>query len=222
MFYPFPFCSLQTPVPYPLFGTQLSGEPYLFDMSYQNPHAVDFDPHSFEDSQNAMLEKFITSGKKWGIGRYLENRASMLADCPQMVAEERFYHTGVDIMVPDNFTLYAPLDAVVFDCGFEEGIGNYGGFVILQHTLSNVVFYSFYGHLSTKHIVTKGDTIRAGTSFAHIGKEKDSGGWFTHVHLQVLTQKAIDEGRAFQGYIAKNNLPLIEEWFPNPYFLFRY
>jgi murein DD-endopeptidase MepM/ murein hydrolase activator NlpD len=111
----------------------------------------------------------------------------------------------------------------VFKVGKEEETGSYGGFVVLKHTVNNTPFYSIYGHLKTPHQVTVGQSLRAGEIFAEIGVESDSGGWFSHTHLQIITQKSVDEGLIEQkGYASAADLPQIEEYFPSPYFLFRY
>ena len=93
---------------------------------------------------------------------------------------------------------------------------------MLGHELKGVKFYSFYGHLKTPHSVKEGDKIKAGEEFARIGKESDSGGWFCHVHLQILTQAAIDDGYMDWGYINPELFPQVEKYFPSPYFLFKY
>jgi hypothetical protein len=50
-----------------------------------------------------------------------------------MAAEERYFHLGLDIIVPLHAELRTPLDAVVEEAGYEEGDGNYGGYVLLRH-----------------------------------------------------------------------------------------
>ena len=178
--------------------------------------------NDFDSFQSVIFEELLSSRRSWGIGKYLEERGSLLRNYPQMIEEGRTYHLGLDIIVPKGFELFAPLDSKVFLVGKEEEKGSYGGYVILQHNSNNEIFYSFYGHLNSHHIVKKDDILTAGQIFGVIGERSDSGGWFTHTHLQIITQKAIDEGRTFQGYITKKDLPQIEELFPSPYPLFVY
>lgn len=45
-----------------------------------------------------VLDEKIADKFSWGVAAYLENRKSLLADCPQMAAEERFIHLGLDII----------------------------------------------------------------------------------------------------------------------------
>ncbi|MBT7703191.1 peptidoglycan DD-metalloendopeptidase family protein [Candidatus Peregrinibacteria bacterium] len=180
------------------------------------------DPSNFNNFQHLIFEELEQSEHSWGLGRYFEERANILRHYPQMIEEGRIYHLGLDIMVPAGFTLYAPLDATVYEIGKEEGVGNYGGYVILRHDLGNEPFYSFYGHLNSQHVIQKGDSLCAGDPFASIGQGHDSGGWFTHTHLQILTQKAVQKNLTHQGYISQKKLHEAPSLFPDPSLLFRY
>ena len=206
----------------PLFGHFLQGDPYIFNFSSENPKTLEYDPSDYHRFQQMVFKELEQSGHHWGVGRYLEERKNILRHYPNIINEKRYYHLGLDIVVPYDTPLYAPLDALVYKTGKETVIGNYGGYVMLQHTVGDVVFYSFYGHLKTPHLVKVGDQISAGNCFAHIGKESDSGGWFTHTHLQILTQEAIDAGYTDWGYIAAEQLHWVPRYFPSPYGLFRY
>ncbi|MDD5056073.1 MAG: peptidoglycan DD-metalloendopeptidase family protein [Candidatus Peribacteraceae bacterium] len=219
--YPFPLLHNRAAI-HPLFGPALKGDPLVFDFSSKNPWTKELktdDVRSFQDAIDIALQQ---AGKQWGIGRYLEERATVLRHYPQMIREGRIFHVGLDITALPGTSLYAPIDSTVFRIGKEEGIGNYGGYVMLRHELEADVFYSFYGHLNARHIVKQGDKLAMGQRFAVIGDWQDSGGWFTHTHLQILTQQAVDAGRMFQGYVAPEDLPTLNDFFPSPYPLFRY
>jgi murein DD-endopeptidase MepM/ murein hydrolase activator NlpD len=92
----------------------------------------------------------------------------------------------------------------------------------MEHQTDSDPFYSLYGHLNAQHVVREGDIIEAGQVIGRTGAYSDSGGWFTHTHLQIITQKAYDSGRMFQGYVTANDLKNIENVFPSPYPMFRY
>ena len=100
--------------------------------------------------------------------------------------------------------------------------GTHGGYVIIKHTLDAVKLYSFFGHLNSDHLLAIGQQVKAGEIIGRIGKEEDSGGWFTHGHFHILTQKAIDQDLLLTGYVAESTLPRIDKLFPSPYSLFRY
>ncbi len=207
---------------HPLFGDFLKGKPYIFDFSSNNPKTLAYSASNFRQFNQMVFDELEESSHKWGIGKYLEERKNLLKEYPNIIEEERYYHLGLDIVVPYDTPLFSPLDAEVYKVGKETKIGNYGGYVILKHEINEVVFYSLYGHVKTPHMVAMGDKVRAGQEFARIGQESDSGGWFCHVHLQILTQDAIDEGYTDWGYISQDLMPQVEKYFPSPYFLFKY
>jgi murein DD-endopeptidase MepM/ murein hydrolase activator NlpD len=207
---------------FPLFGDQLSGEPHRFDLSVENPKTATYPTHDFDAFQEEIFSELEQSGATWGTAAYLENRAAILSQFPQMVEEERFYHLGLDVIVPAGFILHAPLTSRVYDAGLDGGAGNYGGYVILEHQVNDSLFYSFYGHLDTQALPEPGRHFSPGEPFAVIGKEADSGGWFTHVHLQMLTPKAIEAGMTLKGYATADFLPQVEAYFPDPTPFFRY
>lgn len=217
----YPLCLNSVPI-HPLFGDFLKGKPYIFDFSSNNPKVLAYNLFDFEEFNDMIFEELEVSSHQWGIGKYLEERKTLLRAYPNIIEEKRYYHLGLDIVVPYNTPMFSPLDAEVYKTGKETTVGNYGGYIILKHDINNVVFYSFYGHLKTPHLCSVGDQIKAGQEFAFIGKESDSGGWFCHVHVQILTQEAIDAGYTDWGYISPELLPKVETYFPSPYFLFKY
>ena len=206
---------------YPLFGELLKGDPYVFDFSSKNPKTLSYNFHDFHDFNDAIFNELKNSGKKWGIGKYLEERKNILRGSINIINEKRIYHLGLDIIVPYNSVVFCPLDGYVQKLGKETQKGNYGGYLVLKHKIKNQTFYSLYGHLKTPHKVQLGQKILAGQELAIIGKESDSGGWFCHLHLQIITQKAMNEGYSEWGYISEKLLPKVGECFPNPNFLFK-
>ncbi len=207
---------------YPLFGDFLKGDPYIFDFSSNNPKTLAYNPTDFQQFNQMIFDELDKSSHKWGIGKYLEERENILRDYPNIIQEKRYYHLGLDIIVPYDTPMFSPLDAEVYKTGKETQIGNYGGYIMLKHDINGVIFYSFYGHLKTPHLVSDGEKIKPGQEFARIGKESDSGGWFCHTHLQILTQQAINDGYTDWGYISPELMPKVEMYFPSPYFLFKY
>jgi len=206
----------------PLFGDLIKGDPHLFDFSSDNPKTLQYDAHDFKTFNDLIFLELKNSGKRWGVGKYLEERKNVLRNYPNIITEKRYYHLGLDIIVPYDTPMCSPLDATVYSVGKETRTGNYGGYLMLKHQIKEVVFYSFYGHLKTPHLVKIGDKLNAGEVFSKIGRESDSGGWFCHVHFQILTQKAVDEGLTDWGYAPLELLPRVDEYFPSPYFLFKF
>ncbi len=218
--YPLPLLSSKISIA-PICGT-LRGLPYIFNFSIKNPSIDQYRTTTFEHWQKTVFEELAVSGRSWGIGCYLENRATLLRQYPQMIQEGRIYHVGIDIIVPGGTEIFAPIAGRVFAIGREEGLGNYGGFLVLEHTVDGDNFFTFYGHLQTPHFLRVGDIVSLGQKIACLGsKPEDTGWWFTHLHFQILTKNAVDAGRVMQGYATKEDLCNIESIFPNPMFLFR-
>ena len=203
----------------PLF--KVEGEPFQVDLSVDNPKLEGMDITDQKVFQK-NLEALMKPRFSWGIGGYLERRDSFLSPYPQMTKERRFYHLGVDVVVSLGAALHAPMDAVVAETGYEEGQGNYGGYVILKHAGNFFeTFYSFYGHLNPEVFPATGQTVSAGEPFARIGDFHQNGCWYYHTHLQILTEEALAKGYAHKGYCAADALPVLAGLCPNPLPLFK-
>jgi len=204
---------------HPIFNN-LTGDPMEVDMSVDSTL---FDTIDVRDQKG--FQKYLDDDMKdrytWGVSSYLENREIVLSQCPQMVEEQRFYHLGLDIIVPLATPLHAPLDARVKASGYEEGEGNYGGHVLLMHESPYFdTFYSFYGHLNRERLPGVRTRFKAGESFAFIGDFHENGNWFYHTHLQVITQKGLDQGYLSKGYCAAKDLAIMDSLCPSPLSLF--
>lgn len=207
---------------YPLFGEAFRSVPHIIDFSNNNRYLNHIDVRDQHMIEEYIAEELTQSGKTWGIAGYLEMRERFLGGLSQMISEERFYHLGVDIIVPAGTVLYAPLDGEVVSSGYESGEGNYGGYVLLKHQIGSNIFYSFYGHQDPESVVPAGSSLRAGTPFSKVGTLGHNGQWFEHVHLQVLTQKAYELGFMSKGYCTTEQVLTMDELCPNPLFLLRY
>jgi hypothetical protein len=199
----------------------LTGNPLVLDMSSTSSILDNMDVRDQVEFQN-RLDRMMKDQYTWGVSSYLENREKALSRCPQMVKEQRFYHLGLDIIVPLDTPLHAPLDATVLESGYEEGDGNYGAHVLLMHESPFFeTFYSFYGHLSREKLPAIRSIFKAGDIFAHIGDFHENGNWFYHTHLQVITQQGLDKGYLSKGYCAARDLAHMDALCPSPLSLFK-
>ena len=214
MYYPFIVYSNRIEL-HPIFP-DLEGEPYIADLS-ANSHLLKGLEARDQRAFQTVLEKEMGSTHSWGLSPYLERRDTLLGDCPQMVAEQRFVHLGLDIIVGRGTQLHAPLDAVVAESGYEEGEGNYGGYVLLQHESPDYrTFFSLYGHLNKDSLPTEGTVVPGGRAFAEIGNFHENGNWFFHTHLQVITEQGKAEGYISKGYCNDKDLERIHDLCPSP------
>jgi hypothetical protein len=199
----------------------LTGEPCVIDLSHRNPELDAMDVRDQESFQRKLDERMGPTCS-WGFAGYLERRDSLLRDCPQMMEQGRFFHLGLDVIVPRGTPLHAPLSAVVADTGYEEGEGNYGGWVLLRHQEPGCKpFYSLYGHLCRTALPEKGRILAAGEAFAATGDFHENGNWFYHTHIQVITQEGIARGYVSKGYGTAEDLPFMEDLCPSPLPLFK-
>jgi hypothetical protein len=217
----YPYCLYNEKIDLkPLFAG-LHGDPYLLDLSDANTRLTAINPRDQEQFQQ-WLDGAMMPRHTWGFASYLERRATLLSDCPQMVQEQRFYHLGVDIIVPKSTELLAPLAATVAVANYEAGEGNYGGYVLLRHDDKRFdTFFSLYGHLSRTYLPQAGSRYQAGEPFAVIGDFHENGRWFYHTHLQIITARGLEEGYLSKGYCAASHLARIHELCPCPMALFK-
>lgn len=216
----YPWCVLRTDVrPAPILGEVLKGPPYTF--SFSGPAAEKYAVRDHLVFAHQIDTELSASGSTWGVGAYLEDRRALLRDYPQMIADERVYHAGLDIMAPATTPVLAPLDGVVDARGFDEGLGNYGRYLRLRHEIHGGVFFTFYGHLERDSRAELGASVSAGDAIARLGLGEDAGGWFPHLHLQVLTPRAVSEGLNLVGYVDRAMREEIDAYFPSPWPLFR-
>lgn len=155
---------------------------------------------------------------------FLENREHMFRTlgCEQMVEQWRFFHLWLDVSAPVWTSLYAPLDGEVVISMEEEWYGNYGGVLVLKHELNGEFLYSLYGHQNIETLPEVWSFIKAGEKIAELWDYSGNGWYFHHLHLQLLTQKWFDEGFVSKGYTTAESLATIEEYVPNPNFIFRF
>jgi hypothetical protein len=199
----------------------LNGDPFILDLSIKSPMLQGVNVRDQRAFQRVLDQK-MGSEYHWGLSAYLERRDTLLGDCPQMVSEKRFIHLGLDVIVGLGTRLYAPLDAIVEESGYESGEGNYGSYVLLKHESSYFeTFYSFYGHLSRDQLPAAGETFPAGAPFARIGDFHENGNWFFHTHIQIITQKGLERGYISKGYCSEKDLMEINDLCPSPIPLFK-
>ncbi|MDD9301973.1 MAG: peptidoglycan DD-metalloendopeptidase family protein [Desulfobacter sp.] len=199
----------------------LSNDPFIVDLSCGS---WVFDEVNILDQKafQSWLDRKMKDRFSWGLASYMEDRRAVLASYPQMQAEQRFYHLGLDLIVPLGTPLHAPLDGVVQESAYEQGEGNYGGNVLICHESPAFDrFYSLYGHLNRERLPAPGTRLKAGDVFAWIGDFHENGNWFYHTHLQVFTQKGYDQGWVSKGYCAAEDIPKMDSICPSPLLLFR-
>lgn len=152
-------------------------------------------------SDMEVLSRHITgqlekAGARYGMGGYNEDRYLYSNSDLFKGQEPRSIHLGLDIWGPAGTRVFAPLGGTVHSFANNEGPGNYGPTIILQHQLETRVFYTLYGHLSQSDLagLQEGKFLTRGETIGHIGKKEENGYWPAHLHLQVIEDLRLHKG----------------------------
>lgn len=205
------------------FGDQLRGDGLFLGLDDSSPVLDEINIADQSALQAYADQKLLEAGTNWAISAFGEPRERMFRalDCDQMVGEGRFYHLGVDFWLPAGSNIYAPLGGTIVESGYESGFGNYGGFVCVKHSQFNKPIYTFYGHLDPVTVLEVGQVITSGDVIGKLGNMQNNGGYFYHLHLQVLTESGYEAGFAHKGYATKKQFSEIDSYvLDSSYFLF--
>jgi 4-aminobutyrate aminotransferase-like enzyme/Ser/Thr protein kinase RdoA (MazF antagonist) len=139
-------------------------------------------------------EELARSRRPFGIGRYDEVRAIYTTDLFRVRGNDgpewRTVHLGIDVGAAPGTAIHAPLAGVVHSLRDNDAPGDYGPTVILEHPADDAhpAFWTLYGHLSRESLarLTIGQRVEAGELLGWLGSIDVNGGWWPHVHVQVL------------------------------------
>jgi murein DD-endopeptidase MepM/ murein hydrolase activator NlpD len=114
-------------------------------------------------------------------------------------------HLGIDFNNLESGQAVGSLsDGTVVDVWYHDSeFDGWGGRVVIEGT--DGLFY-LYGHLWHENgagLPSIGDKIKRGQIIGVIGSESENGGWFQHLHLQIMTSEYIKKDvdwRKIDGY----------------------
>lgn len=137
----------------------------------------------------------------WAIGGYNVKRRGMYT-APQY-KNERNIHMGIDIWAPAGTPVFAPVDGAVVYSAFHDEDGNYGGTLVLMHSVENSDIYALYGHLSLASLEHSkpGKRVSAGVLIGWLGEPHENGNWHPHLHYQI---SRADPGEADMPGVVSN------------------
>lgn len=156
------------------------------------------DQARFSDLVDAELR---AEGRAFGIGRYDEVRAIYTTDLFRVSGNDgpewRTVHLGIDVGAAAGTVVHAPLAGTVHSVRDNDAPGDYGPTIIVAHSgPAHPTFWTLYGHLSRESIrrLSPGTTVNAGEVLGWVGDRAVNGGWWPHVHVQVITDLLDREG----------------------------
>jgi murein DD-endopeptidase MepM/ murein hydrolase activator NlpD len=130
---------------------------------------------------------------------------------------ERDWHLGIDLWAPTGTGVLAAEDGVIHSFQDNQGWGNYGPTIILQHSFGELTFHTLYGHLSRESLdtITLGQSVVKGQPIGALGSEQVNGDYPPHLHFQVIVDM---EGRGgdYPGVAHRDDLVYYALNCPNP------
>lgn len=129
------------------------------------------------------------AGIEWSYGGYHEVRDTLWANVPYLKKNGTFLHLGVDFNVPAGTPVMAtrPGVVVLVDNDHPEEYG-WGPRVVMRLKCKPAV-YLIYAHLG-KVMCRAGQVLQSNKTIGHVGLPPHNGGWFPHLHVQVVTEDA--------------------------------
>ena len=124
----------------------------------------------------------------YGYGGFGEDRTELWKSIG-----ETGIHIGVDFNgLEKDEKIHAIDDCKVFHVFRDESkMNGWGGRVITRSSSPNSR-YVLYGHLHPESLPKEGASLKKGDLIGTLAEADKNGGWFRHLHLQVMTQKFID------------------------------
>jgi len=179
------------------------------DLSAQNTQltpAIVADTTRFDRLITKML-----APEKVGIGGYLETRLLYQRSTMYAGEEIRSLHLGVDVWAPAGTKVYAPWPGRIHSFRDNQGFGDYGPTIILEHAAADATFFTLYGHLSRESLqnISVGQFVDKNEEVGELGNFPENGDWPPHLHFQVITDLLGFEGD-FPGVIAHSQRLLFE------------
>lgn len=182
---------------------------HQLDLSSSNPNLT---PEVVSDTAqfNQLISTMIPAGKV-GIGGYLEHRSLYQRSAMYSAEEVRSIHMGADVWLPAETEVFAPWEGVIHSFQDNQGFGDYGPTIILEHTIEGASFYTLYGHLSRASLETSkiGQRIEKNQMIGTLGDFPENGDWPPHLHFQVMTDMLTYSGD-FPGVIAPSQQDFFE------------
>jgi len=201
----------------------IEGTPIVISLDDNSGIYDKIDMSAQHDFQQYILDQTRLADTNCALSLFLEPRRRLMQahNCIEMLEEDRTIHLGLDISLPAGSQVIAPLDGLVIESEYEEGQGQYGGMVVLQHALKDGrKVFAVYGHLDRDHLPQVGEKIAQGETISFLGNFESNGDWFTHLHLQVVTEEGRRQGYLHRGYIRSSLLDDVESWVLDPGVLF--
>jgi len=194
------------------------------DLSVTNKGLVESKPLTAVDFENFITNYLKKNNAEIAFGGYIEGRnlyqRSTIFKNENL--PERNIHIGLDLWGKVGTSILAPLDGKIHSFKNNEGFGDYGPTIILEHEVENEKFYTLYGHLSLESIenITVGTVFKKGDRLATFGNSTINGDYAPHLHFQIINNIENYYGD-YPGVCNINDLNFYIENCPDPNLLLK-
>lgn len=165
--------------------------------------------------EQLLTEAHEQYGIEFSYGGYLEDRSFLLRDT--YLPPDGMIHLGVDYNVPAGTPIALPASGrVVFAIHDKDQEGGWGGRVDFFNEEKGIYFILGHLDIMTAEYPT-GVWCGKGTTAGFIGNSNENGGWFPHLHLQVVAKdeyERYDDPMKIDGY--GKMTPDLESRYLNP------
>jgi len=200
-----------------LLGIRLSAPFFVFDFSSSNRELDNVDISNPEEFGGYIQRKLKENSAEFGIGKYNENRTIYSHSRLFEGEVPRTVHLGIDFWVKAGTKVFCLIDGVVHSLRNNEGEGDYGPTIIIEHNVGGKRFFTLYGHLSVGSLgmIKQGQAVNAGDEIGRVGNFPENGNWPSHLHFQVINDMLGNEGD-FPGVASIENRQRMLEICPDP------
>lgn len=210
---------------FPLLGPNFQKPNYVpLDLSDTNETLNEVDVSSSEQLHKFVQGQINKQNGLVGYGGYLEVR-TIYGRSEHFNAQEetgRNIHIGLDLWCDANTNIHAPLEGSVHSFANNANYGDYGPTIILEHNISNLSFYTLYGHLSLLSIenLEIGQIFSQGDCIGTLGDSNVNGDYPPHLHFQIIKDIEGYKGD-YPGVSSQKDLTFYLENCPDPQLLIK-
>ncbi len=203
---------------YPVLGNEVNIEFSLMDLTrlYIPPETP---PMVMNNFLGEYVERF--RGEYGGIpyGGFLEKRIIYHSSNHFGSEERRDVHLGIDLWVDPYTPIFAAKDGHVHSVAYNAAELDYGWCLIVQYENDEFVLY---GHMASDKLqnYAEGDQITAGQILGFTGDYAENGGWYPHLHLQVM-KTMLDYKGDFPGVARESDIPFYTTIINDPSYLIK-
>lgn len=172
----------------------------------------------------SVCEKFVQEchqrlGVDFSYGGWMENRSTLWRGS-YLDDDKKYIHLGIDFNVPTGTAVAMTRSGTVLriDNDHPEPYG-WGNRVIVHDESTNCVLV--FAHLRHPKNLRVGDCLKNGEIFARVGSPSENGGWFPHLHAQMIQweyyQSLLENDlRDLDGYGKSEDIASLRIHFPDP------